>query len=306
MSNNANLFYFFKQFPDEDSCRKYLEKRRWGNTPTCPHCGNAQKIYRYENGKTFKCAHCKKQFKVTTSTIYENSNIPLQKWVLTFYLISLSKKGINSIELSKTIGVTQKSAWYLLHKVRYMLEHRNSDNQLRGTVELDETYVGGRRRGKRGRGSENKTPVFGAVQRGGRLSITPVPNAKRKTLEPIIHKRVKKGTRINSDEWWAYTKLCSDDVHDVVNHGRKEYVRGKIHTNTIEGAWSHLKRSIMGTYHRPSKEHLSKYCAEFEFTYNTRKKTPLAKFNQIIDKRRIKRYDTKARYSLTTSRLCAS
>ncbi len=146
-----------------------------------------------------------------------------------------------------------------------MLEHRNSDNQLRGTVELDETYVGGRRR-------------------GGRLSITPVPNAKRKTLEPIIHKRVKKGTRINSDEWWAYTKLCSDYVHDVVNHGRKEYVRGKIHTNTIEGAWSHLKRSIMGTYHRPSKEHLSKYCAEFEFTYNTRKKTPLAKFNQIIDK----------------------
>ena len=110
MSNNANLFYFFKQFPDEDSCRKYLEKRRWGNTPTCPHCGNAQKIYRYKNGKTFKCAHCKKQFSVKTGTIYENSNIPLQKWFLTFYLISLSKKGISSIELSKTLGVTQKSA----------------------------------------------------------------------------------------------------------------------------------------------------------------------------------------------------
>ena len=107
-ANNTNLFYFFKQFPDEESCRKYLEKRRWGDTPTCPHCGNAQKIYRYKNGKTFKCTHCKKQFSVKTGTMYENSNIPLQKWFLTSYLIALSKKGISSIELSKTIGVTQK------------------------------------------------------------------------------------------------------------------------------------------------------------------------------------------------------
>ena len=128
MSANYNLFYFFKQFPDEDACRKYLEKRRWGKTPVCPHCGSAQKVYRYKNGKTFKCAHCKKQFSVKTGTIYENSNIPLQKWFLAFYLISLSKKGISSIELSKAIGVTQKTAWYLLHKISYMLEHRNSDN----------------------------------------------------------------------------------------------------------------------------------------------------------------------------------
>lgn len=288
MSETYNLFYFFKQFPDEDACRKYLEKRRWGNTPVCPHCGNAQKIYRYKNGKTFKCAHCGRQFKVATGTIYENSNIPLQKWFLTYYLISLSKKGISSIELSKAIGVTQKSAWYLLHKIRYMLEHRNSDNQLRGTVEVDETYVGGKKKGKRGRGSENKTPVFGAVQRKGRLSITPVENTKRMTLEPIIHKRIKSGAHIMSDEWWAYTKLDKDYKHSVVKHKRKEYVRGDVYTNTIEGAWSHLKRSMMGTYHRPSKEHLSKYCAEFEFTYNTRKKTPMAKFNQIIDKNLIR------------------
>lgn len=201
-----------------------------------------------------------------------------------FLFNSSLQKGISSIELSKAIGVTQKSAWYLLHKIRNAMEHRNSDNLLHGTVEVDETYVGGKKKGKRGRGSENKTPVFGAVQRGGRLSITPVPNARRKTLEPIIHKRVKKGTHINSDEWWAYTKLCSDYVHDVVNHGRKEYVRGKIHTNTIEGAWSHLKRSIMGTYHRPSREHLSKYCAEFEFTYNTRNNPPEIKFRKSLIK----------------------
>ncbi len=288
MSNNSNLFYFFKQFPDEESCRKYLEKRRWGDTPVCPHCENKQKIYRYKNGKILKCACCKKQFSVKTGTIYENSNIPLQKWFLTFYLISLSKKGISSIELSKTIGVTQKSAWYLLQKVRYMLEHRKSRNQLRGTVEVDETYIGGKKRGKRGRGSENKTPVFGAVQRGGRLSITPVTDTKRKTLEPIIHRHIKKGTYINSDEWWAYTELSSDYKHDVVNHGRKEYVRGNIHTNTIEGAWSHLKRSIMGTYHRPSRKHLSKYCAEFQFNYNNRNNLTERKFQKYIDKNQIR------------------
>jgi transposase-like protein len=285
MKNNSDLFYFFKQFPDEAACRKFLEERRWGNTPECPHCGNKQKIYRYKDDKLFKCAQCNKQFKVTTGTIYENSNIPLQKWFLTFYLSALTKKGISSIELSKIIGVTQKTAWYLLQKIRTMLEQQDSKNQLRGTVEIDETYVGGKKKwGKRGRGSENKTPVFGAVQRKGRLVITPVENVKRKTLVPIIHDRVKKGSHINSDEWRAYTKLCENYIHDVVNHASKEYVRDDVHTNTIEGAWSHLKRIIVGIYHRPSKEHLSKYCAEFQFNYNTRNDSPDKKFRKYIDK----------------------
>lgn len=282
-----NLFYFFKQFPDESACRKYLEQRLWKDTPVCPYCGDSQKIYRYKNGKTFKCACCKKQFQVTTGTIYENSNIPLQKWFLTFYLISVSKKGISSIELSKVLGVTQKTAWYLLHKISYMLQNKESNNQLQGTVELDETYVGGKHKGKRGRGSENKTPVFGAVQRKGKLKITPVSNAKRKTLEPIIQKVVKNGTHIMTDEWPAYRLLNKDYIHEFVRHHNKEYVRGEIHTNTLEGAWSHLKRSIMGTYHRPSKQHLAKYCAEFQFNYNTRRHTPINKFNQTIDKNKI-------------------
>ena len=288
MNTKYSLFYFFKLFPDESHCRKYLEQRRWGNTPICPHCGNTQKIYRYKNGKTFKCARCKKQFSVKTGTMYEHSNIPLQKWFLASYLIALSKKDISSIELSKTIEVTQKSAWYLLHKIRYALKYHNSENQLHDIVEVDETYVGGRKRGKRGRGSENKTPVFGAVQRGGKLSITPVENTKRKTLEPIIYHWIKKGSHVMSDEWWAYTKLDKDYKHSVVNHGSKEYVRGNVYTNTIEGAWSHFKRSIMGTYHRPSREHLAKYCAEFQFNYNTRDNTPYMKFLKLIDKNHIR------------------
>ncbi|MBP1645879.1 MAG: family transposase [Bacteroidetes bacterium] len=288
MSKNNSLLYFFKQFPDEKSCRKYLEERKWGNNPVCPHCGSSQKIYRYKDDKTFKCACCNKQFKVTTKTIYENSNIPLQKWFLTFYLISLSKKGISSIELSKTLDITQKSAWYLLHKIRYMLQHNDSDNQLKGIVECDETYFGGKKKGKRGRGSENKTPIFGAVQRKGRLSISPVKDTKRKTLEPIIHKVIKENTHIMSDEWHAYRKLDSNYEHSVVKHRIKEYVRGDVHTNTIEGAWSHLKRSLMGTYHRPSKEHLDKYCAEFQFNYNTRNNSPEIKFRKTIDKNNIR------------------
>lgn len=288
MSNNGSLFYFFKQFPDEESCWKYLEERRWGGTPVCPHCGNAQKIYRYKNGKTLKCAHCKKQFSVKTGTVYENSNIPLQKWFITFYLISFSKKGISSIELSKVIGVTQKSAWYLLHKIRYMLKNRASNNQLSGIVEVDETYYGGCKHGKRGRGAENKTPIFGLIERGGRLFITPVKDTKRKTLEPIIHSQVKIGSHIMSDEWWAYTKLDKYYKHNVVKHKSKEYVKGRIYTNTIEGVWSHLKRSMLGTYHRPSREHLSKYCAEFEYNYNTRYNSPEIKFKHIINKNLIR------------------
>ena len=291
MANNFNLFYFYKQFPDEDACRKYLEKRFWNDIPRCPHCGNTQKIYRHNDGKLFRCGHaqCGKQFKVTTGTIYENSNLPLQKWFLTFYLFAMTKKGISSIELSKIIGTTQKTAWHLLHKTRIMFDRQESNNQLHGTVEVDETYVGGKKKGgKRGRGSENKTPVFGAVQRKGRLLITPVKDAKRKTLEPIIYEQVKKGSRIDSDEWGAYTKLCLDYLHEVVKHKEHEYVRGDVHTNTIEGAWSHLKRCIVGIYHRPSKEHLAKYCAEFQFNYNTRNDVPEIKFKKTIDKSQIR------------------
>ncbi len=224
-----------------------------------------------------------RQFQVTTGTIYENSNLPLRTWFLTFYILSVSKKGISSIELSKTLGITQKSAWYLLHKIRYMLEHSDGRKPMTGIVEADETYIGGKKRGgKRGRGAENKVPVFGIVQRKNDIYIVPVKNARRKTLEPIIHERVRAGTHIMTDEWTAYRGLYKNYEHEVVNHGRREYVRGLVHTNSLEGAWSHLKRTLLGTYHRPSREHLSKYCAEFQFNYNTRKYLPERKFRKSI------------------------
>lgn len=297
MNEPLDLTRFFRLFPDEASCRKYLETIIWKDgEPICPHCGNKQKIYRYKNNRTFKCASCNRQFQVTTNTVYEGSNLPLQKWFLAFYLISSYKKGISSVQLAKSLGITQKSAWFLAHKIRHMLS-TDENKPLKKTVECDETYVGGRKKGKRGRGSENKTPVFGMLQRKGRLIIMPVEDTKRKTLEPLIYKNVKKGSHIMTDEWHAYKKLYLNYKHEVVTHGRKEYARGMVHVNTLEGAWSLLKRSFKGTYHRPSKKYLDKYCAEFQFKYNTQKETEYSRFNRAITKsnRRVKNAEVSTR-----------
>lgn len=286
MPQNHDFFAFFELFPDEKACRTFLENKLWKNGPLCPHCGYMDKIYRYKDGKLFKCAACQRQFQVTTNTIFEKSNLPLRKWFLAYYLISTNKKGISSIQLAKALGITQKSAWYLAHKIRYMWL-QDSVTKLSKVVECDETYVGGKMKGgKRGRGSENKTPVFGMLQRKGQLIITPVPDTKRRTIEPIIRKTVQRGTEVMTDEWWAYKTLYKWYLHGVVNHKRKEYVRGNIHVNSLEGAWSLLKRSLRGIYHRPSKQHLDKYCAEFQFKYNTRKDTEMGRFQKAITQKK--------------------
>ena len=207
---------------------------------------------------------------------------------MAYYLISINKKGISSTHLARALGISQKSAWYLAHKIRCGFKRMNKVKRLSNTVEVDETYVGGKSKGKRGRGAENKTPVFGMLERKGTLIIQPVPDTKRRTLEPLIYLNVKKGSYIMSDEWWAYTKLYKNFKRGVVNHGTKEYVRGEVHVNSLEGAWSLLKRSIRGIYHCPSKKHLDKYCEEFAFKYNTRKDDDYKRFEKAILLSRIK------------------
>jgi transposase-like protein len=289
MPKNDDLLSFTERFPDENSCRLYLEKKLWNNKPVCPHCESQRKIYRYANNRLFKCADCNRQFQVTTGTIYENSNLPLRKWFLAMYLISTHKKGMSSVQLAKSLGITQKSAWYLAHKIRYMLQYNQKPKKLSKVVEVDETYVGGRKRGSyyRGRSVKHKTPVFGMLQRGGELIIMPVPDTKRKTLEPIILKHVEKGSKIMSDEWWAYKHLHKHYTHETVLHGAREYARGKTHVNGLEGAWSLLKRSIRGIYHRPSRKHLEKYCAEFQFKYNSRQNDENQRFQRVVNKSKI-------------------
>ena len=286
MVQNDDLTSFFDKFPDENSCRKYLEQLLWEKgKPTCPECGNKKKIYVYKSRNLYKCGNsdCHKQFKVTTGTIFQDSNLPLRKILLAYFLILQNKRGISSAQLGKTLGISQKSAWYLAHKIRKMMNRARSYKKLSGTVECDETYVGGKMKfGKTGRGSENKTPVFGMIERKGRLIIIPVPDAKRKTIEPLILIHVRKGTKVMTDEWWAYTKLSPYYKHETVKHRVHEYVRGNVHTNSIEGVWSHFKRSMRGTFFRPSRKHLGKYCAEFEFKFNNRNIDNFARLEKAL------------------------
>lgn len=273
---------YFEKFSTDKACREYLVSKFWKNGPICPYCKNTEKIYVYKSRNIHKCSKCNSQFTVITNTIFADSKVPLRKSFLAYYLISTSKKGMSGPQLGRLLGVSTKTAHYLYRKFRVSLANIKKQ-KLSKVVEVDETYVGGKmKRGKRGRGSENKTPVFGMIQRGGELIIMPVPDTKRKTLEPIIHRHVKKGSHIMSDEWWAYTKLSRDYKHETVNHKRKEYVRGNVHTNSIEGAWSLFKNALRGTHHRPSKKHLAKYCDEFMFRFNTRHNTDFARFEKAI------------------------
>lgn len=274
---------YFRNFSTDEQCREYLIGKFWSNGPVCPHCGNLGKIYVYKTRDLCKCAECKKQFSITTGTIYADSNLPLHKMFLAVYLITTSKKGVSSTHLGRLLGISQKSAWYLAHKIRSSFK-RTSTKKLSKTVEVDETFIGGRKKGfmYKGRSVAHKTPVFGMIERKGELIIMPVINTKRKTLEPIILGYVEKGTKIMSDEWWAYTKLKRYYEHEMVKHRAREYVRGNVHTNSIEGAWSQLKKALNGTHVRPSRKHLAKYCDEFQFKFNTRTLKDFERFEKAI------------------------
>ncbi|WP_291909078.1 IS1595 family transposase [Chitinophaga sp. CB10] len=289
----TSLIEFLERFKDDDDCREYLVQMRWRGVPECPHC-KSKKVYEYQSRPIYKCRDCNKQFRVTTGTIFESSNLPLRKWFLAMYLLSSNKKGISSMQLARELKITQKSAWYLAHKIREMLNNKAALKKLRGVVEVDETYVGGKRRGsKRGRGAEHKTPVFGMLERNGTLRIMPVEKVNGKTLKGLISGNVVRGTTIMSYEFKAYNGLSKFYIHKVVQHGIKEYVNGDAHVNSLEGAWSLLKRSIRGIYHRPSRKYLDNYWGEFEFRYNTRKKCIEMRFTELMkcSKIRLKHID---------------
>lgn len=285
-----SLYDLTEYFSSEDDCLNYLENIRWGKKQECPHCYH-DKLYKLQGkNKRFKCAKCRKQFSVKVGTIFEDTKVELKKWFIAIYLHSSHKKGISSIQLGKDIGVTQKTAWFMLQRIRYALED-DSPEQLTDTIEVDETYVGGKNKNRhkdkkvpfsQGRSYKDKTPVFGMIQRGGKVMARVVPDVKGNTLKKIIFEKVKQGACINSDEWFAYTGLSRWYKHRVVCHGKKQYVDGENHTNTIEGFWSHLKRGIFGVYHWVSRKHLQGYVNEFVFRYNTRLLSEYGKFNMVL------------------------
>lgn len=296
MTNIKTLFKFksvielLDYFKDEKTCIAFYEQIRWNGSPVCPHCGSTKTPYRTNRG--FRCSEklCAKKFSVKVGTIFEQSHIPLRKWFAAFYLITAHKKGISSLQLGRDLDISQKCAWFLLHRIRETLK-AESPVMLTNNVEIDETYVGGKEKNKHahkklvrpdltvgeklklntGRSIADKAVVLGLLERDGKVIAQRVPDAKAQTIIPIIEKHVKKGATMLTDEWYAYKHLVVKGyTHKSIEHYLKIYVRGEVHTNTIEGFWSLLKRGIIGIYHFTSKKHLDRYLDEFCARYNTR------------------------------------
>lgn len=277
MKTFKSILAFQKHFNTDEKCREYLEAQRWGGTPCCVFCGSTHVSRLKRDTRRFQCneKECKKQFSVTVGTIAENTKIPLTKWFLAMYILSNHSKGISSNQLASWLDVTQKTAWFLNHRIREMLTEK-APELLRGVVEVDETYVGGKLSNKHKSQRkdknkfENKTMVFGAVEREGKVYTKIVEDAKEKTLSNEIDKIVDTTSIMVSDENAAYNNLVNKYSHVSVNHSAGEYVRRAAHTNTIEGFWSLLKRQIVGIHHSVSPKHLQRYCNEAAHRYNTR------------------------------------
>ena len=272
--DDRNLVKLVEKFSDEKRARAYLEALRWPAGLSCPRC-KATKVYRILEREQFVCDSCDYQFSVTAGTIFHDSHLPLWKWLLAVYLMAESKKGMSANQLKRTLAVSYKTAWYLCHRIRKAVQEANP-KPLNGTVELDETWIGGKRHWKSRTYLRNKSMVLGAIQRGGPVRMK-VEKRSKSPSQKIVRNWIAETTAPNTqnlytDEHPAYFGIQDHDTkHASVNHEAKEYVRGDVHTNSIENAWSLFKRSVVGSYHKVSEKHLDAYLDEFEWRFNNRK-----------------------------------
>lgn len=257
---------FKTEYPDDAACLRDVLVNRYGDT--CPKCGTVgTKFYPITGRKGFACLACRKHIYPLAGTIFHKSETSLWSWFYAIYLFSVSKNGVSAKELERQLGVTYKTAWRMARQIRLLMA--SDDNILNGDIEIDETYIGGRH--KLAKGRSKKQSVFGAVERDGIAKITHVKSTGARVLLPEIYKSIKPGSHIYSDEWQAYIKLSRYGYcHTTINHSKLEWARGNAYTNTIEGFWSQLKRSLNGTYHAVSPKYLQLYLNEFAFRYNYR------------------------------------
>jgi transposase-like protein len=274
-----DLMKLMEQFGSEEKCRMYLEKLRWPESVLCIRC-QSDKISRIYKRNQFACDSCQYHFSVTAGTIFHDSHLPLPKWFAAIYLMCESRKGISANQLKRTLHVAYKTAWYLCHRIRAAVADADT-SQLVGTVEVDETFIGGkaknmhkadRERRIQGRGPSGKTMVLAAIQRGGGVRLRVEDRRDRETLHAFIRGAVHSDAeRIMTDECPAYDGIADENTtHETVNHSADEYVRGDVHTNTVEGVFSLFKRSIVGAFHQVSVKHLDRYLDEFSFRFDNR------------------------------------
>ena len=259
---------FNAQYPTDDACLAAIFKNRYGTLRRCPACTKRTTFYRVRQRKCYACQHCGYQLHPLADTIFHKSDTSLKSWFYAIYLFANSKNGVSAKELERQLGVTYKTAWRIAKQVRVLCH--TPAHKLSQTVKIDDTYIGGARPGKRGRGAEGKAVVVGAVQRGGRVAASVVGKLSADTVRPFIEKHIKPGTKLMTDEFTTYRTTRKGYSHRTINHSSGKYVRGQVHTNTIEGFWSQLKRSLSGTYHAVSPKHLQSYVNEFAYRYSKR------------------------------------
>lgn len=260
--------------PDEAAAIAHFTAIRWKDGAFCPHC-QGRKVYTFKDQRTHKCAECGKRFSIKVGTIFEGTKLPLRTWLMAIWMLTSHKKGIASTTLARDLGITQKTAWFVLHRLREAAATRSFNAPLAGTVEADETFVGDKSKNKHAhkrmgiRGTVGKATVFGMVERGGDVRMMHVPDVKAKSVQATIKEHVAPGSAVMTDEAAAFVGLQGRYSHLSVNHSAGEYVRHfTIHTKTIEGVWSQLKRQIVGIHHFVSDKHLSRYVAESEWRYD--------------------------------------
>lgn len=296
MKPKDGILNFMTAFPDEQSSVRYFENLRWGGKVVSPF-DPTSKVYKCANGK-YKCRNTGKYFDVKTGTVFAGTKMPLRCWVFAIFLFMSHKRGISSCQLARDLGVTQKTAWNMLHKIREFMKSQNN-RHVSGSVEIDETFVGGKNKNRhkdkkvakcQGRSFKDKVPVFGMLQRGGHVAAIVVPDTKASTLKPLITQYIQKDSTVFTDGW-EYSGLDKSYRQFSVDHSKHFYgetittadgERIEVATNGIENVWSHFKRMIFGTYYKVSKKHLQRYVDEFVFRFNTRKCSEIERFELFL------------------------